>query len=139
MRTIIGTLLANDSTLETLLTGGVEYTVGEISRTGTPTRYDANKEILPCALVKLSTEGEFGPHEDGSRGFVAVYFYQRSGYEVIDQARERVYALLHRQKVGDASDKVWEVRHAGDVLDQEDPALECSLQVSRYQVVRNRG
>jgi hypothetical protein len=126
--------LVSDPTLASLLPGGI-WDAAEITRQLTPTAFDANGEIRPCALVKLETESSVDPYPTGSRLFVLVLFYELSGYVTIDLAMERVYALLHRGKIGS---NVWEVDHTNDVLDLKDPALNCSLAMSRYMFTRLR-
>lgn len=138
MRETIRALLAADPMLASILTGDV-HTEVEISRTLTPTAFDEEtQEILPCALVKLPTEQPAGPIHTGSRLFLEVYFYQRAGYDAIDQAKDRVYVLLHRQRINYPATRMWEIRHTDDVSDQEDQALLCSLALSRYEILRNR-
>lgn len=126
--------LVTDATLTDILTGGV-YATTEITREGTPAAFDANKELKPCALVKAEVETPWGPFERSNRAFIRIFFYQRSGYAATDQAVERVYALLHRSK---ALAGKWEILHLDDIRGQEDQALECSLEMSRYQVLRTR-
>lgn len=131
----IKAVLELDATLLASLTGGVHAQV-EITRQGTPAAFDANNEIKPCALVKGEIETPWGPHEHSARAFLRIFFYQRSGYADIDSARERVYTLLHRQK---ALSGKWELLHVDDITGQEDQTLNCSLELSRYQVLRSRG
>jgi len=128
-------LAADTTTLMATLTGGL-YTATEISRQLTPSAFDANDEIKPCALLTLEAEDPVGPFATSSRLFVLVYFYERQGYTNIDAARGRVYALLHRQRI--SSSGMWEMRHVGDVPDQRDAVLNCALALSRYQVTRLR-
>ncbi len=135
IRSAILAILAGDMTLLATLTGGV-YSATEISRQLTPAAFDANGEVKPCALLSLEAEDPVGPFETGSREFVTVHFYERQGYTAIDAALARVYALLHRKHAG--AEHVWDIRHAGDILDQYDPTLSCSLSISRYQVTRLR-
>ena len=135
LRSAVLAVLTGDTTLMATLTGGV-YGETEISRQETPDAFDANGEIEPCALLTMEAEDPTGPFETSSRAFVAVYFYARSGYSAIDTALARVYALLHRQRV--SGESVWEIRHAGDVRDQRDPALDCAMSMSRYTVYRRR-
>jgi hypothetical protein len=85
--------------------------------------------------VKGEAEAPDGPFKHSARSFVRVFFYQRSGTDVIDQALYRVYALLHRQK---ALTGKWEVRWANDITDQVDEALGCSMHLGRYQIWRTR-
>lgn len=138
MREAIRERLATDPLLQALLTGGV-WATGEISRQEIPEAFDPNQEILPCALVKLESETVWGPYQEAgavsARLYVVVFFYQRSGYDVIDDALDRAIALLHREKLESG---VWEIEWADDVRDQEDDALGCSVGMSRYVVTRLR-
>jgi hypothetical protein len=122
-------LLQSDSQLTAILPGGV-HRAKEISRQETPAAYDANRELQPCALVRQETETPWGPYEHSARLYVTVWFYQRSGYDAIDAARKRVYALLHRQRI--TAEGSWGVEHANDLLDQEDPGLGVPMAMSRY-------
>jgi hypothetical protein len=137
MRDDIHALLAADPTLLGYLTGGVHSagTVGEISRQNTPAAYDANLELLPCALVKGEAETPVtGPYNEAGAAYVVVIFYQRAAADQIDPALDRAYTLLHNQKLGGT----WRVWHVGDLLDQEDQALAARMHTSRYQCVRLR-
>lgn len=132
MITAIAALLAGDGTLAGTLTGGV-HRAREISRQDTPAAYDANGELLPCALVKQSTGTPWGPIHDGGRLYVQVWFYERAGFENIEAARKRVYGLLHRQKVTPADGSgCYQIDHSDDLLDMEEPALQVSMAVSRF-------
>ena len=137
MRDAVVAVLEGDETLMATLTGGV-HTATEINRQLTPTAFDDNGEIEPCALVKFETEGPWGVHDHSARLFFSVMFYERSGYTSIETARARVYSLLHRQRVTPASGGCWEIRHSDDVLDQEDTALGCGLAVSRFYAIVKR-
>jgi hypothetical protein len=134
IRDDIEAVLQADGTLTGLLTGGI-HAGGTITRQDTPGAFDANIEVLPCALINIETEVQSGPYKGSTRAYMRVFFYQRSGYDVIDQALARVFTLLNRQKIGS---KTWEVRWADDVRDQREQALGCSLSMSRYEVIRNK-
>lgn len=140
MRTTIRNLMAADGTLQTLLTGGV-YAEREIKRKHavTDAAFDANGLIQPCALVKATSEFADGPDQFAGRQYIDIYFYELDGFVNIDQAIDRTKILLHRQKIGVPADGVWEVRWFHNITDTEDPALLCSLSVSRYEVIRYRG
>ena len=140
MRNAVVETLEGDGTLTGLLTAGI-YTGVEISRQETPDAFDEFRELLPCALVALDTTAPFGPHVDSANVFVRIHLYQQHGVDVIEQARRRVYALLHRVKLEPAAGEeagCWNVFHVGDVLDVEDPGLEASMAVSRFQAVVRR-
>ena len=131
MRAAVKAVLEGDVTLMAILTGGV-HTKAEISRQGTPTAFDANEEIEPCALLKVESVTPVGPYRHSARMFLTLYWYERSGYDNIEAARARGYTLLHRTCVSPSTGSCWEIVHGGDVLDQEDQALGCSMAVSRY-------
>lgn len=128
-------VLEADSTLMDYMTGGI-YSQTEITRQGTPDAFDANLEIMPCALVNQGSQAQSGPYvENGisAQLYLRVYFYELSGYASIGPAVERVRELLHRQKIGD---NVWEVAWVNDTQNLRDQALDCSLAISTYQVTR---
>ena len=131
MRDAVRDFLAADETLSGYLTGGI-HAAREISRQGTPTAFDANSELRPCGLLKVESVAPVGPYRHSARMVLTLYWYERSGYDSIEAMRERAYTLLHRQCVSPATGSCWEIVHSGDVLDQEDQALGCSLAVSRY-------
>lgn len=141
MITAIVSVLEGDTTLASLLTGGVHNgaNVGEISRQNTPDAFDANKEIQPCALVQLENEVPFGEVRHGSQLFVQIYLYERYGYAAINQAKDRIYVLLHRQKIGAAGLGNYETWHANTLLGMHDPGLDAALVTCRYQCFMYRG
>lgn len=140
MRDAIYDLLSGDATLLATLTGGVydAAQVGEISRQTTADAFDANGEILPCALLKLGTLAPVGPYVHSARLTVSIYLYELAGYVNVEAARERIYTLLHRQAVTPTSGECWEIVHTDDVLDVRDSALNCSLAISRFAATIRR-
>lgn len=139
MKAAIYNLLNSDSTLMSALTGGLYHEVSEISRQATPDAYDGNKELQPCALIRQETGTPWGPHDHSARLYVTIWFYERNGYTNIEAARKRVYDLLHRQKLTpvDGSGN-YDIRHADDLLDQEEPELGVSMAMSRYVATMER-
>lgn len=133
MRDSIIDRLQADTALTATLTGGI-HTGGAISRQATPAAFDANGEILPCALVTIEGESPAGPYRTSARQFVVIYLYEWAGTTAIDAALDRIFALLNRHKFAGT----WETRWVGDVRDQQDEALGCSLALSRFQVTRQR-
>lgn len=133
--------LQDDATLDGMLTGGIYdgLLVSDVSRQATPNAYDEFGELLPCALVKLESTSPAGPLHDSARTFVTVWLYAQHDLEVIEPARERVYRVLHRQKVGAAADGVFEVRHANDVLGAEVQGLDHPMILSRFAATVWRG
>ena len=129
-----------DVTLSAILTGGLYAgTEGnDISRQATPAAYDEYSELKPCAILKPETQAPAGPHPDGSRLFVTIWFYQQSGSAAIDAGRVRAYQLLHRATLG-GSEGLWDVRHANDLLGIEMQALGVPAIMSRYVATVNRG
>ena len=137
--TILATL-QGDATLAGILTGGLYdgTEVNDISRQATPAAYDEYSELKPCAIVKPETQAPAGPHPDGSRLYVTIWFYQQSGSAAIDAGRVRAYQLLHRATLA-GSDGLWDVRHANDLLGIEMQALGVPAIMSRYVATVNRG
>lgn len=142
MNSDIYNCLSTDATMTGYLSGGI-YTANtvavgepaEISRTATPSAFTSGGDIKPCAFIKDETITPVLPYETGSRQWFVVYFYQYSGTATIDKARERAFTLLNRVKVGSG---VWEVNHQGDVLEQFDDNLKCSMSLSRYVATKKR-
>lgn len=132
LRDEILAVLQADGQLNTYLSGGVYDR--EITRQKTPGAFDANLEVKPCAVIRQETEAPVGPHETSARAFITIYFYGNDNAS-LNAAREHVFALLHRQKIGSG---VWQVEHADDVLDQIDDGLRCGMCISRYQITRLR-
>jgi hypothetical protein len=132
LRDSVITVLQADSTLMALLSGGVHGGT-EISRQNTPTAFDANAEIRPCALVRTATDVPTGPYVSSARTAIEIYFYQRAGYDTIEAAMLRTFSLLNRERVGV---QVWEMQWGDDVNEQRDEALQCALAMSRYYAIR---
>jgi hypothetical protein len=132
--------LQGDAALTAILTGGVYdgMEVADISRQATPAAYDGDSELKPCAIVKPETQAPAGPHPDGSRLYVTIWFYQQNGSTEIDAGRVRAYQLLHRTTLA-GNDGLWDVRHANDLLGIEMQALGVPAIMSRYVATVNRG
>jgi hypothetical protein len=132
----IKTALLADAPLMTLLTGGIFNDVEEISRINTPGAFDSNKELKPCALIKFNTEL---PLRSGYKRAVndpfTIYFYQRQGYAVIEQALDLAYDDLNEQKIGTG---VWSIEFDVAVKQQRDVALDCALSSLRFVAKRLR-
>lgn len=137
--TILGAL-QGDAQLTAILTGGVYdgTEVSDISRQATPAAYDDYSELKPCAILQPETQAPAGPHPDGSRLYVTLWFYQQSGSAAIDAGRVRAYHLLHRATLA-GSDGLWDVRHGNDLLGMEMQALGVPAIMSRYVATVNRG
>jgi hypothetical protein len=133
----IKTALLADAPLVTLLTGGIFNDVEEISRINTPGAFDSTtKEIKPCALIKHNTEL---PLRSGYLRAVndpfTIYFYQRQGYDVIEQAMDLAFNDLNEQKIGTG---VWSIEFDIAVKQQRDVALDCALGSLRFVAKRLR-
>jgi hypothetical protein len=134
IRDDIAAAIAANAGIMAVLTGGVHKDI--ISRQTTPSAFDATTlELKPCAVVRMETEVPDGPFVHSVRTPVAIYFYQRTGYDAIEAAMQLVYALLQRSKVGAAT---FEVRFADQVNDQWDDTLNASMAMQRYNVTRMR-
>jgi hypothetical protein len=134
MRDAIATLLSADATLLALLTGGIYGDADEISRQGTPAAFDADGELRPCLLITDSTlTPDASAIPGAARHVLRLFFYQPAGVAVIAAARARVYALLYRQRVTVSALRVIELSPIGDTLGQRDDALNCPLELSRWE------
>ncbi len=129
----IKTALEANVALMTLLTGGVFADVEEIGRQLTPAAFDASGEIQPCALIKEGTESKLRPTRRGVQTPVTIYFYQRSGYDVIDQAMTLAFDDLNEQRIGAS---VWNIEHDVTIRQQRDAALDCALGSLRFVAKR---
>ncbi len=106
----IAALLAGDTALRALLSGGV-YASGTVGRLGitrktTPDAFDADGYLKPCALVRQRALTPDGAVRDqieqvlSAAQIVEVWLYQDTGYDAIDDAGIRVFALLEGVAVG---------------------------------------
>jgi hypothetical protein len=128
--------LEADTELMDLLTGGIHNDVEEISRQNTPSAFGANKEILPCALIKFNTAIPLrSGYKSATNDPFTVYFYQRQGYSVIEPAMHLVFADLNERKIGT---NVWNIEFDVEVSQQRDTALDCALGSLRFVAKRLR-
>lgn len=134
----IVTLLTGDSTLMALLTGGAYdgNSVGFISRQNTTAAFDTNGELKPCGLVNTESITPWGEMRYSSRQYVRIWLYQRFGYGTIDQARQRIYTLLHRTRLN-VNGCYW-VELSDETPGLDDPDLSCNLIALRYVVTLQR-
>lgn len=127
-------LLKNDATLTGMLPGGV-LAVAEIKRTDDESKQafdEDTQELLACINVKRGTENPFGPHHHTTEFFFTVSYYQLYGFDVIDAARDRVWQLLHRQRLPGTTD----VRCVNRTPVVEDQALLVNMATDSYRAVR---
>lgn len=138
--TDIEAVLEADATLMALLTGGVHTGVKEIDRTATPSAFDANKELLPCALIKTGTEMPRGPYKRSTQTSVHIYFYQRVGNTTIESAMDRCYDLLHDKRIGNGTFAVLHdtTLHSYELSEREANALDANMGMQRYLQYRSR-
>lgn len=129
----IKSALELDTDLADLLTGGIFADVEEVNRQLTPDAFDANDEIQPCALIKEGTESKLQPTRRGVQTPVTIYFYQRSGYDVIEEAMARAFDDLNEQKIGVGT---WNIEHDVTIRGQRDSALDCALGTLRFVAKR---
>lgn len=107
----VAQLLQEDSTLMGILTGGIyaRGTVGQngITRETAPNAFDSHGWLKPCALVKqrglIPTADvlDYDAKVMSATQVVEVWFYQDTGYDWIDAAMARVYALLQGYRFSD--------------------------------------
>ncbi len=129
---IKSTLEANAPLME-LLTGGIFNNIEEISKQSAKDAFDEFKEILPCALIKFPNEIPAGPYLTSVRTSFVIYFYQYSGYSIIEPAMGMAFEILNEMKIGS---KVWNIEFNNAVYQQRDQALDCPLGTLRFSAVR---
>lgn len=110
------TRMIGSTTLMAILTGGVHVsgTVGPlgITRETTPSAFDANGWLKPCALVKQAGNiptFDVQDHDSqlvSARQRVEIWLYQDRGYTAIDAAYALIYALFQGKPVGDTFEAV---------------------------------
>ena len=137
-------LLEADATLLATATGGVwdfdEAGRLGISRTTTPTAFDANEIIKPCILLKLrSSEPDQALVDEGARyqsttEMLEAWFYEDDGYSNIETMRDRVWVLLHAVQLSGTFMCLW----SGDVRQARDTDLDASVERSVYQVTTKK-
>ena len=138
LRDDIKAVLDGDDDLMEMITGGVYIDISELSRQSAPGAFDANSEIKPAILIKEGNEMPDGPYSRSVRTPLTLYFYQLTGFDVIDAAMNRVLDLLHEQKIGD---NTWQILYDGRYLDFRlgdirDIALDSSMGVERFNAFR---
>ncbi len=130
LRDSVYNVLTGDATLMGILTGGLydASAVGEISRQFTPNVFDANLEVLPCGLLRMDSMVPGAVYVRGAREFFSVLLYQFRGTADIENARTRIFDLLHDKRLSGA----WRVQHTDDVRDARDVVLNCGLLIVRF-------
>ena len=138
----VAALFRGDGTLPGIITGGVFGDPGdganppgadEISRSRTPAAFDGDKEIKPTILINREQVVTMDAQVDhGEDIFLAIFYYQRRGYDSIAPAMARVYALLHRQPLPG----YLLVRRVNEIPEFVDPGLDSTLGQQRYQITR---
>lgn len=136
---VVMAALVGDAELVGTLTGGLYdgRNTQEITRQATPAAFDEWGELLPCALVRAESQTPWGPLHDGSRLYFVVWLYAQSGYSALEAARDRIYALLHRQQLN-TSEGIFEVRHGNDLTGLEAQDIPAAMEISRYYVTALR-
>lgn len=125
MEELIKTLLAADSTLGAIATGGV-YTITETGRTGlNRTKHpDAfvNGVMKPTVLIKERATTEYEGIADEAakyksvRCVIEIWLYENDGYTNINQMRDRIFTLLHQTNLSGGGRLSWlfEIRQEYD-------------------------
>jgi hypothetical protein len=129
-----------DLTMSGLLTGGVWSGIREISRNTAAQAFDANKELLPCTLIKAGTEIPRGPYKRSTQLVISIYFYQRTGNATIESAMDRAYELLHDKKIGTGTFAILhdQTVHSYELFEREDNALDAQMGMQRYVQTKYR-
>lgn len=133
------TLINADLDLTALLPGKVysAIEVDEISRQLTPDAFNANKELLACALVKQGIELPRGPYrQSGAMSVqtnVTIFLYEYRTSENIDQAMDYLIDLFSEKRIADG---MWNIEYENGSWNQTDDTLNANLCVLRFNAVR---
>jgi len=145
LRAAVLARLAGDATLAALATGGI-YDAEALGRPGLELAdvTAGTPVVQPCVFVRWTTEDPFGAAAiNAVRTFAEIYVYQDTGYATCQALRERVWALLHQQRVAIDEPAGWRcaaIIWAGDVTESVDESLGgASMERSRYEVHLTRG
>lgn len=133
-REAVRLLLANDATLTALATNGVwdfdrvmSQGFGTDGITQNVLMGSTGMVILPTVYLNWTSETPIYPIKArAKRAMFEVYFYDWDGYATIRQMRQRVYDLLHEQRVSfdePANYYCRQIVAAGDVTNQKDAEL----------------
>lgn len=138
LRETIVAALAADATLSTLLPGGIidSGTLPSDGLTVDNMPQDANGMLNPCAVVRLrgSNPIGYGPH-DAERQFAEIYVYHPSDYRVIDRAKRRIKAVLHRAYFGSTDNEgLAFLSWAGDIGESYDEGLFSKMDRPRFEI-----
>lgn len=137
--TLVYTYLLVDDELESFLPGGIYNgeLVQDINRQATPSAYDTNMELMPSVIVKPELTTPWGPHHDSSRYYFVAWIYGQVLVPQMDQARERIYQLLHRTQVFNG-EGIYDIRHTNDILGTEIAVLGVATIASRFVITLQR-
>lgn len=136
--------LNSDSTLTTLLTGGVKLyrdlpTAG-ISRQSMANAYGADGRLKPIAVVRgravvpTNTLRDADGQYTSTRQIVEIWFYDdpAAGYDTLYSAAERAYFLLQDRPVTDT----FNVSLVNEINDEREPAMQQSCMLRRdYEII----
>lgn len=103
LRAAVKSTLSGDSTLATLLPGGVydteDFTFDEGGANEVPRKANG-VEVNPFAYVRFREADPYGPYlVQGEMQSIEIYVYDNYGYATLESAISRIKALLHFQEV----------------------------------------
>ena len=119
--TEIKDVLTADSTLMTLLTGGV-YTSEEVGPEGlrrgedspTDAAFDENELLKPCVIIRQLDAVPYtrirshNPPMAGITEPLEIFIYQRRNQNIIEQVRIRIFELLEGRRLGKSYPMMWQ-------------------------------
>lgn len=143
LREVVKNTLEADVILTGILPGGI-FDASELPQDGggasSAPRQSDGVRINPYAIIRWGNSAGYPPHKVyAEQGSVEIYFYQDTGYAIIEQAISRVKALLNDVYL-EASDRV--LAHVSFAFNsREVPADELGgapCQFSRYSIIHVR-
>lgn len=142
----VKTILAADSTLLTIATGGV-FVPDDLGRMGlnpsnpqAANAFDSDGHIKPCIVLKIGSATPMdGLSDDGlqrvaQRERMECWFYEDNGYANIDAMRTRVFVDLQGIRLSNGGKCRW----AFDTQPSHDIDLDACMQRADYAVTGMR-
>lgn len=144
LRQTLKTTLEGDATLTAILPGGI-LDSDDMPQDGggasSAPRTSDGVQINPFAVIRLGASNAFGSRKVGAeRESAEIYFYQDTGYDLIERAIGRVKTLLHDEYLEGDDRQIAHFLYT--FSSQEVPADELGevpCRFSRYQINTIRG
>lgn len=139
-RASIITILSANSTLTTLMAGGI-FSSETLDRRGimlnTAPKLSDGVRINPFIVVRVRGSGRVRPHNFGKMTNVEIYYYQDTKYDKIETAKRLVKDLLHQKTLSATDNETfgymeW-VNDIGENVEEE--LGQTPMSMSRFTII----